>query len=286
MDAPRVLHDTDIDPIAASEAAQKILAEANEPEDDKAKGIIDVPFIAPPPDTTVKLPGGGLLDADGTINDEVEVKELNGADEEALSKAEVTKNLGRYIQALVKRGTVRIGRFEKLNDDLLGELLIGDREMLILSIRRATYGDELEMAAVCPVCASAVDVTFDLATEIPITVLEDPRQRSVDMVLRDGRKAVVRIPTAGDQNAIYALTGKTMSEMNTLLIGRCLVTIDGMPASGQQAALSLGIHDRREIVKVMNDIQPGPKYSDVEIECPGCGGEFPLQVRLLDLFRG
>lgn len=285
MSEPRVLHDTSIDPMAAAAAAQQILTEANE-DDDKDKGFVEVPFITPPPDTSVKLPGGGILDVDGTLNDDAEVKELNGADEEYLSKAEVTKNLGRYIQALVRRGTVRIGRHERLTDDLLGELLIGDREMLILAIRRATYGDELVMNAICPACAATPEVTFDLATEIPITETEDPARRTVDVVLRDGRKAVVRIPTAADQNAVYALSNKTMSEMNTYLIGRCLVTIDGMPAIGHQAALTLGIMDRRELVKAMNDAQPGPKYSDVEIACPGCGGEFPLQVRLLDLFRG
>lgn len=282
FDRPMVVS-SDQNPEEAARLAQDILDEANE---EKGPKTIEVPFIEPPPDTVVRLPGGGLMDSDGTLHDEAVVKELTGSDEEALSKAEVTKTLGRYIQVLVRRGTESIGAYQHPDDKLLGELLIGDREALILAIRRATYGDELKLTVVCPSCTSAVDVTYDLATEIPITEMEDKYKRDIGVKLRDGRHALFRIPTCADQDALYATQNKTMSEMNSVLMSRCLISIDGQPVQGRNAVLALGIRDRKKIVAALNGAQPGPKYNEIDIECPSCGAESPLQVRLLDLFRG
>lgn len=286
LNRPTMVVSSSESPEAAAHLAQSILQDASEDTTKEETGTVSIPFITPPPDTLVRLPGGGILDPHGGINDEAEVRELTGADEEILSKAEATKSMARYVQMLVKRGTVRIGSYEKLTDDLLSELLIGDREALILAIRRATYGDELKLTVVCPACTSSVEVTYDLATEIPTTTLEDPTQRVLEVSLRKGGVARVRIPTCEDQDAVFSVTNKTLSEMNSMLMARCLVTINGQPAQGRESVLALGIMDRQKIVEVMNGAQPGPKYNEVQIECPSCGAESPLRVRLLDLFRG
>lgn len=274
---------TNEDPEAASALAASILS-----EDDKDSGppTVAVPFIQPPPESIFKLPGGGLLDSDGIMHDEIEVRELTGADEEALSKAEITKSMARYMNLIVKRGLVRIGEHDAPSDKLLGELLIGDREMILLAIRRATYGDTMELTMICPNCGAAVDANYDLASEIPIRSLADPFQRRIDVTLRNGRVAVVRLPTAADQDALLGLQNKTRAEANTVLLSRCLHSIDGLPAASMGVAQGLGIKDRRIILDGLTDVQPGPKYGEVMVECPGCGSESPSVISLLDLFRG
>lgn len=270
------------DPEAAAAAAAQILGEQDEKRNDN---MVAVPFIAPPPETNVTLPGGGIMDADGTFHDDAIVRELTGADEEALSKADATKNMARYVQTLLKRGTERIGKYENPDERLLGELLVGDREMLLLAIRRATYGDEMKLTLICPSCTSAVDASFDLASEIPIVDFGDERKRILDVTLRDGRVAKVRIPTAEDQDTVLAMPNKTVPEMNTIMLARCLISIDDMPA-GKDAVLNLGLMDRRTLVTTLNESQPGPKYGEVSLECPGCGRSFPMQISILELFRG
>jgi hypothetical protein len=131
-----------------------------------------------------------------------------------------------------------------------------------------------------------VDAKFDLATEIPITTFEDPTKRTLEITLRDGKVAKVRIPTAADQDAVLALTAKTVAEMNTIMLARCLVSIDGMPSIGKETVLSMGLMDRRKIVAALNEAQPGPTYGEVSLECPGCGRDFPMQIGIIELFRG
>lgn len=275
---------TDEDPEAAARLAASILSDDD--KDDKDTGTVAVPFITPPPVGVYTLPGGGLIDADGTCHDEVEVRELTGADEERLSKAEANKNMGRYMQTIVKCGLVRIGEHERPSQRLLDELLIGDRSMILHAIRRATYGDEMALTMICPKCGAAIDANYDLANEIPIKKLDDLSQRRLEVKLRHDRVAVVRIPTAGDQDALFALQGKTLAEANTVLLSRCLISIDGMPANSMEAALALGAKDRGTLLDEMTEAQPGPKYGEVMIECPGCNSESPSVISLLDLFRG
>jgi len=277
---------TSTDPEAAAALAASILSDDKQ-EDEEGVPTVAVPFIQPPPESVFELPGGGIIDADGTRHSEIEVRELTGADEEALSKAEINKTMDRYMNEIVKRGLVRVGEHEApINPTLLGELLVGDREMVLLAIRRATYGDSMELTMICPACASAVDANYDLANEIPIRKLEDPMQRRIEVKLRDGRTAIARLPTAADQDALLRLTGKTLPEANSVLLSRCLITIDGMPANSLAAVQNLGIIDRRTILDEMTDIQPGPKYGEVMVECPGCGRESPSVITLMNLFRG
>lgn len=275
---------TDENPEAAAALAASILS--NDDTDDKDAGTVAVPFIKAPPVGVYTLPGGGIIDPDGTRHDEIEVRELTGADEELLSKAEANKNMGRYMQTIVKCGLVRIGEHERPSQRLLDELLIGDRQMILHAIRRATYGDEMALTMICPKCGTAIDANYDLANEIPIKKLDDPTQRRLEVKLRHDRIGIVRIPTAGDQDALFNLQNKTLVEANTVLLSRCLVTIDGMPANSMEAALGLGAKDRATIIDEMTEAQPGPKYGEVTIECPGCNSESPSVIGLLDLFRG
>lgn len=281
-DRPVTIISSHTDPDTATALAERLLSD-DAPE--KVETTVAVPFIEPPPDTSVRLPGGGIMDPDGTFHDEAVVRELTGADEEALSKADATKSMSRYVQVLVRRGTESIGKYEKLDDNLLGELLVGDREMLILAIRRATYGNDLKLTLVCPSCTAAVDATFDLSSDIPIDDMGDERKRIIEVPLRRGRTAKVRIATAADQDAVLALQGKTVAEMNSAYLARCLVSIDGMPCT-RETVLGLGIRDRQAIIKAMNEAQPGPKYGEVNLECPGCGRDFPMQIGIMELFRG
>ena len=91
--------------------------------------------ITSPSDNVVTLPGG-YINATGEVITEAEVRELNGRDEEEISKA---SSLGKVLLAILKRGTVRVGD-EQVTEDLLDRLLSGDRDMLLLGIFKATFG--------------------------------------------------------------------------------------------------------------------------------------------------
>lgn len=266
--------DARVDPEAANRAVAAALAST----------ASDTPLIDLPPDGAVELPGGYIHPADHQLYTNAEVRELTGVDEEMLAKPEVTKNLGRFTQLLLQRGVTRIGPFENPDNNLLGSLLVGDRDMLLVAIRRSTYGDDLEMSVNCPACSEQLDLKYDLATDIPVKKMDDPLDRQFVHVLKSGRKVTAKLAVGVDQEAILNATNKTVPELNTLLLSRCIVDDAGVPL-GIEGVRALGIQDRQNLLKEITDRQPGPKYQSLDIECPVCAKEFPLGLSLYDLFR-
>src|SRR5215469_729441 len=121
------------------------IAEANAELDSVIQDAVkvDMPVIALPPSDLITL-NGGLVKGDKVINTAI-VKELTGEDEEALARA-AQANYFHFIDRLLRCGVVQLGDEPKSQtEQLLGKLLIGDREQLLLGIREATYGDEIEV---------------------------------------------------------------------------------------------------------------------------------------------
>jgi len=122
--------------------------------------------ITSPSNNLVTLPGG-YLTATGEVIDEAEVRELTGADEEAIAKA---PNVGRALLTILQRGTVRIGE-ERADEKILEGILSADRDVLLLAIFKATFGN----TAVVPVYMDGEmkEVEVDLNADIPIKMLSD-----------------------------------------------------------------------------------------------------------------
>lgn len=272
-DESRDVIDPTVDPEAANAAVRRLL------EGDEAQRL---PVIDEPPDGAVELAAGWLDPHTGETHTDATVRELNGADEEALSKPELGKNAGRFMQTLLARAVTRVGPVEDPPNSLLGTLLVGDRDILLLAIRRATYGDELEMSVECPACSERLDVQYDISTDIPMRPFAG--ERVFEQKLRHGRVVRCTLATGSDQEAFLNAGRKTLAELNTLLLSRCVTDIDGV-ALGTEGVRALGVQDRRDLLRELTERQPGPKYTDIELECPTCAKKFPMMLDLQDLFR-
>jgi hypothetical protein len=250
------------------------------------------PEIVLPAGGSFRLPGGYVLAGDyASVRYDAEVRELTGADEEIITKAR-NSGIGKFVTALLQCGTVSVGD-SNADPAVLSNLLLGDRDMLLLEIRRATYGDEIVWDQFsCPFCGEEfrLSVTLD---EIPIRTLDDPSQRVFEVSLRRGRKAFVRLPVGSDQEAILAIAERANeSEQNTLLLSRCVISIveaDGTEnavTQNTEFARALGIVDRKTILDAIEERQPGPQYNDIKFTHEACGKEVPLFISAGDLFQG
>lgn len=270
-------------PGGANAAIARLLSEGGE---------VAKPEITLPAGGQFRLPGGYVSGSDfSSARYDAEVRELTGADEENITKAR-NGGIGKFIATLLASGTVSVGG-EKAGPALLNNLLLGDRDMLLMEIRRATYGDEIVWEQYsCPWCSQEFRLSITL-DEIPIQRLDDPEQRVFEVELRRGRKAFARLPIGADQEAILAVVDRaTESEQNTLLISRCLISV--IEADGSETAVtgnpdfarSLGIVDRQRILDTIEEKQPGPQYNKVKFTHDSCGKEVPLFIGSGDLFQG
>jgi len=234
-----------------------------------------------PSNNEVTLPGG-FITKEGSLVKYAEVRELTGIDEEAIAKA---GSAGRALMIMLQRGLVSLGMETASREDIDG-LLSGDRDSILIGIRRVTFGDTLEYAFPCPHCRTDLDVVVDLSKDVPYSSLEDPiNDRSFTYTSKKAGEISVDLPTGNTQKKIMENTDKTGAELNTLLLTGCVTHINGIPSMGASSVLRLGMADREALVLEILKRNPGPRLDEVKTTCEACGEAIAMPLSLADLFR-
>jgi hypothetical protein len=222
----------------------------------------DIKTVAPS-NSSVILPGG-FISEDGSLIKYAEVRELNGMDEEAVSKA---GSAGKALAAMLQRGVVSIGLTPAVRDNL-DQLLSGDRDALLIGIRRVTFGDSIEFEISCPQCKTELELSVDLIKDVPVKELDDPiNDRTFTYVSKKLGAVVVGLPTGNVQKKLIENSDKTNSELNTILLAGCVKSINGEPSIGATTALTLGMADREAIINEILTRNPGPRLGEVKTTC-------------------
>jgi hypothetical protein len=235
-----------------------------------------------PTDTHVTLPTGYLKVLSGEVVTSAEVRELNGLDEEAISRE---NSLGRQINAVLRRATVSIGG-ERATDDVLDSLLAGDREELLIAIYKVTFGNPAELPGWCAGCQEMKTVAFDLNKDIPRKVLADPvGDRRWEVTGSKGTKYLVTLPGGALQRAVAEQEGKSQAELTSLFLYHTVLSINGQQVYSPEAVKQIGLKDRRTILREIAERNPGPVLKDQTVECPDCGSEVVVSINLGAMFQ-
>lgn len=237
-----------------------------------------MPIIEPPAAGEVTLLRG-LVGPDGRRHLTARVREMTGADEEAIARFNVDKgSQAEFISLLLSRAVVAIGDMP-MDVTTVNQLMAGDRDLLFLGIVRATYGRWKEFDLKCPECKGDSTVKVDLEEEFPLRHTEiDPLQSTYVQTLRDGTKVELRLPTGNDQLKMATKKHATMPEYNTGMIALCTVSVNGEPLKDKETwARSLGMLDRRDLAVFLGNA-PGPTTAEVTVPCATCAFEMNVPM--------
>ena len=242
------------------------------------------PNIDPAPDTVVSL-YVGLPGAEGDWQTTAIVRELTGADEEALASFEVKEGLvyAEFMSFLLKRAVESIGNFKvSQNPEVIDQLVVGDRDRLFMGIIQATYGVQREYEVDCPSCAESNDVFIDTRAFPDKPLKKSVIGGRITVTLKDGTEVTLRLPNGAD-SVVSGKGAKTTAEQNTLILSRCVQGIEGDPA---RWAKSLSMADRGKVIKQLLGAQPGPEIWEVKAQCAHCGHEFEMALDWASLLFG
>lgn len=260
------------------ELANKLVTEALSTPDQGAEIMRQESSIKPPSNPVVELLAGVRVPFEETITT-AEVRELNGADEEAIARL---PDLSKGLMLMLDRAVVKLGD-KKADKDLLDTMLAGDRELLLLAIRKLTFGNELTVrGTLCGNCPEEITITVDLDKDVVNKKLEGEPEFTVDCKVGPVR---VKLPTGSTQKALVASTNKTAPELDTIVLKECVLEIAGSTVINPNVVLNLGVMDRRTILNEISDRNPGPQLSETKKDCPICGQEVSLPLTLADLFQ-
>jgi hypothetical protein len=213
-----------------------------------------------------QLPGGVCTD-EGSLIRRALLAPLTGTDEEWLAGRPPTLPVAAVVSGLLDRVAV-VATEEGLRLPA-GELLVADRDYLLLGLREITYGSHLDAVLTCPACAERMDVALETG-DIPIGARPQlaPRYRLV-CTRADGGRAEVEfhLPTGSDQEAVIGA-----EDRESALLRRCLDSIDGQAVGDDwldrvDAAAAAQLDDR--MVELAPDVELA-----MDLRCPDCGHEF------------
>lgn len=238
------------------------------------------PETVEPPDNEVFLPGG-YISKDGSLIKLAEIRELTGADEEALAKA---GNTNRALNTILNRGLVSVGG-ETVSKEVLDNLLSGDRDAILLAIRNITFGSKIEYNVFCSGCSSSQNVEVDLVEDVDVKNLDDPFNDRLFTVQGKAGEINVSLPNGITSNKFLDAENKSVAEMVTEVLSGCILSINDEPSLGRATALQLGISDRELVTNEIYQRTPGPRLGEVKKACKACDSELSLSLSLASLFR-
>lgn len=242
--------------------------------------VVEKAEFKAPFSNVVDLPGG-YVTSTGEVITTAEVRELTGRDEEAILKA---PNIGKALITILNRGVVKVGELSA-TEDLLDQLLIGDRDALLVGIYRATFGDTVDLNGYDVKTGNIESVTVNLAEDIKHKMLTDVLEQRRFTVKSKKNEYVVVLPTGLAQKEMTSSADKSISELTSILLYHCVKEINGSPVFSMEQVKALGLSDRRLISEELTNRAPGPQFDDITIPNPETDGEVVVPINLGAIFR-
>ncbi|MFG2937612.1 hypothetical protein [Streptomyces sp. NPDC048282] len=216
---------------------------------------------------------GGYWDPAGRLHREFELAALTGREEELLAGTRSPRPAALVTEVL-SRCLARLGDISPVPPEVVRQLLVADRQYLLLRLRRATFGDQVAANLVCPWpdCGRRVSIRFSLDS-VPVEEARD-RAPTHTVTTSDGTGIVFRLPTGADQEELSDHLAVNEAETLTALLARCVLRItppDGPP--DREAVAALPAVTRAEIEEAMRERAPSVEQS-LEAECAECGRTF------------
>lgn len=263
------------EPINPADIGQGPIKVSNVMKDDFG---LDIPI------ESVPLPSRGIIypqDSGFYSKETLDIKPMTAREEDILTSRAYIKN-GTVLTELMKSCLVD----KSINPD---NLISGDRNALLVSLRITGYGADYEVEVDCPECGAKNKQTFDLST-LKIKRLEvDPveaGQNLFELTLPVTKKNVrVRFLTGNDEQEMMIIaqrrkkSGFETTSTVTDRLSRSIVSIDGIKDKNKINAFVRNIPARDSLAlrKFLDKYEPGIEMK-AWMTCTSCHEESEVKL--------
>jgi hypothetical protein len=216
---------------------------------------------------SITLPGG-VWRGEALCRDAT-VRAMTGADEEFLAAC------GRLLPAerttaLLTRCMVALGERSPVSVDDVRSLTVGDREALLLWIRRLTLGDRIESVVSCPAasCGEAIDVSISVG-DLLLPPYDQPGPWFEASVEEGGSQKRVRFRAVNgaDQEEAARAAQAGVETAGDLLARRCVQGLSGEESVTPEL--------RQALSRLLTEVDPQAEIT-LHITCPACDHRFAV----------
>ncbi len=236
---------------------------------------------------------GGHWDPAGILHREFELGVLTGREEELLAQTRRAETAS-LVTAVLSRGVRRLGDISPVTEDIARQLLIADRQYLLLKLRQQTFGDLVRADLFCPWadCGQRVSIEFGI-DDLPVeeaaepgpfyTLTLSPHARGEEDAPQ--REVCFRLPNGADQEALSTLLASNEAEALSLMLVRAIQRIGSFAPPGPERVAALSPLARSEIEAEMERVAPKIELS-MDTVCSECGRAFAVPFDLHRFFFG
>lgn len=242
--------------------------------------VHDVPLLA------------GYVDKDGTLHSTFSYREMNGKDEEAISRGDVKSNGAKVVNVICERCVTQIGTLTKKEcggewGKVIREMLGGDLDYMAFKIRELSKGKEIKYNHTCPECKTKL-TTIITTDEFGINPFKG--QSVIDFTLPRGYKdsrgniytdGQLRLPNGFDREIVTPQFKKNMSTAVSLLLTRLISFEDAVVTQKNVAEMSL--RDRDYLQEILEENSFGLD-THFDIYCETCGADLSGEVGQSNFF--
>lgn len=221
------------------------------------------------PMVEVTLPGG--FELEGAWQRTVWLRPWCGRDEAFLVEESRGASLAARTTALLARCLALGEAGQPATPDLARSLTVGDREALLLHLRRITLGDRLVCMLSCPACGEKMDLDLQASDLLLPPYGQKGRQHRATL---DGGGEVFhvhfRLPNGGDQETATPLVPDDVERAARTVLRRCIETVtDGSGEPLEEIPPPVA----ERLPQVMASLDPQAELR-LEAACPTCGAAF------------
>jgi len=208
----------------------------------------------------------------GALWREAHLRELNGSDHIFLLEQCRELLPAHWTTELLTRSVVKLGPHDATRESIRS-LTVGDREALLLQLRRLMLGDRLACVISCPECQEKLDLEIDVESLLQPAESAPVHEHELTVAGESGESTTVRfrLPAGNDQETVAALALTDVEAAADLLLRRCVVSVSNNGEVMDQVPASL----QQSLVARMAELDSQAEIN-VLANCEACGGSFDL----------
>jgi hypothetical protein len=223
----------------------------------------------------VTLPGG--MGLQGDWHRSARLRALSGRDEAFLSEEVGALLPAQRTTALLTRCLVRLGPLAPVTSEVVRALTAGDREALLLHLRRHTLGDRMQCTFGCPRPGCGETLDLDLKVSDLLLPAYPHAQAHYETTISENGHAYrvqFHVPTGADQEAAAPMALNDPEAGAMFVLHRC---VEQVTAAGQAIPLTGGIPAAvaEALPRLMAELDPQAEIV-LKLTCPTCRVPFSL----------
>src|SRR5260221_211886 len=162
---------------------------------------------------------------------------------------------------------------------MVRRLNVGDREALLLHLRRLTLGESISCLLSCPACGKKMDLDLQIGELLlpPYTHAKMIHETEIS----DGEnsyRVVFRLPNGEDQEAAVEQAAESVDSAAEMMLRRC---VERVTSDKDETVSDLPQVVLRELPEKMAELDPQAEVL-LDLTCPECGTRFVVPFDAAD----